>query len=316
MPDDVRVADAVERNWVDNHAPLSWRPYLRLSRVDRPIGSWLLLLPCWWGLALSAVADPGGFRVDDIWIASACAIGAVLMRGAGCTWNDYNDRAFDAQVERTRSRPLPSGQVSPRRALIWMCIQAALAFGVLLTLNGLAIIVGICSLLPVAIYPFAKRFTWWPQFFLGIAFNWGVLLAWAAHSGTLGPATFLLYASGIAWTLYYDTVYAHQDTRDDSIIGIKSTARLFGRRSRSSLQACVFASVFLMLAACGLVLAGSPGLVTMLFLTSGCVFFGLSMLLQLRKIELGDPRTCLAAFRQSRNIGLIPVVFFALAVPW
>ena len=259
MPDDVRVADAVERNWVDNHAPLSWRPYLRLSRVDRPIGSWLLLLPCWWGLALSAVADPGGFRVDDIWIASACAIGAVLMRGAGCTWNDYNDRAFDAQVERTRSRPPSVGTgFTQTRTDLDVYTGSAGFWRVADSQRGSRSSWEYARSFPSRSTPLPRDLRWWPQFFLGIAFNWGVLLAWAAHSGTLGPATFLLYASGIAWTLYYDTVYAHQDTRDDSIIGIKSTARLFGRRSRSSLQACVFASVFLMLAACGLVPGRQP----------------------------------------------------------
>ncbi|HHB81157.1 MAG TPA: 4-hydroxybenzoate octaprenyltransferase, partial [Aliiroseovarius sp.] len=205
-----QVADAVPDNWVDRRAPVSTRPYLRLSRADRPIGTWLLLIPCWWGLFLAMGAD-GQARLADLWVFAASAIGAFLMRGAGCTWNDITDREIDAQVARTASRPLPSGQVSLRQALIWMGAQAAISALILLTFNGAAIIAGLVALLPVAIYPFAKRFTWWPQVFLGLAFNWGALLAWIAHSGSLSLAPVLLYAAGIAWTLFYDTIYAYQD---------------------------------------------------------------------------------------------------------
>ena len=226
---DGQVADAPKDNWVDLYAPAAARPYLRLSRADRPIGTWLLLLPCWWGLALSMLYDQQASWFD-LWIAAGCALGAWLMRGAGCTWNDITDRDFDGRVERTRSRPIPSGQVSLRGAVIWMCLQALLAFGILLTFNLAAIGLGILALLPVAIYPFAKRFTWWPQVFLGLAFNWGALLAWTAHSGQLDAPAVVLYAAGIAWTLFYDTIYAHQDTEDDALIGIKSTARLFGTK--------------------------------------------------------------------------------------
>ena len=228
---DGKVADAPAANWVDRSAPPSWRPYLRLSRADRPIGTWLLLLPCWWGLALAASVD--GPRVFDLWIAVGCGIGAFLMRGAGCTWNDLTDRDIDGRVARTRSRPLPSGQVTPRQAVIWMCAQALAAFAILLTFPPFAIALGIGSLALVAIYPFAKRFTWWPQVFLGLAFNFGALLAWAAHAGSLGLAPVLLYLAGIAWTLFYDTIYAHQDREDDALIGVKSTARLFGTRTRT-----------------------------------------------------------------------------------
>ena len=170
-----QVHDAVRGNWVDHLAPAWSRPYLRLSRADRPIGTWLLLLPCWWGVGLAAAAH--GPRWEDLWIAAACAMGAFLMRGAGCTWNDITDRDFDAAVARTRSRPIPSGQVSVKQALAWLALQTLIAFGLLLTFNTAAILMGVISLLPVVIYPFAKRFTWWPQVFLGIAFNWGALLA-------------------------------------------------------------------------------------------------------------------------------------------
>ena len=226
-PQEGTVSDAVRGNWVDRYAPPATRPYLRLSRADRPIGTWLLLLPCWWGLALAMVYD-GQASWHDLWIFAGCAIGAFLMRGAGCTWNDITDRNIDGSASRTASRPIPSGQVSVTGALIWLVVQALLAFGILLTFNLAAIALGVLSLLPVCIYPFAKRFTWWPQAFLGIAFNWGALLAWTAHTGSLEWPAVLLYLSGIAWTLFYDTIYAHQDAEDDALIGVKSTARLFG----------------------------------------------------------------------------------------
>ena len=225
------VADAVRGNWVDHRAPAATRPYLRLSRADRPIGTWLLLIPCWWGLLLAAGADPAGLRPFDLWIAVGCALGAALMRGAGCTWNDLADRDIDARVARTRSRPLPSGQVTPKQAAAWMVAQAAVAFAILVTFPTEAVALGTASLALVAIYPFAKRFTWWPQVFLGLAFNWGALLGWAAHARGLGAAPLLLYGAGILWTLFYDTIYAHQDREDDALIGVRSTARLFGTRT-------------------------------------------------------------------------------------
>ena len=204
------VADAPPDNWVDVYAPSALRPYLRLSRADRPIGTWLLLLPCWWGLALAILYDQTP-RWEDIWLFIGCGIGAFLMRGAGCTWNDITDRDFDAQVARTRSRPIPSGQVSVKAAIAWMVLQALLAACILFTFNWAAVSLGVLSLLLVTVYPFAKRFTWWPQVFLGLAFNWGALLVWTAHTGRLDAPALLLYGAGIAWTLFYDTIYAHQD---------------------------------------------------------------------------------------------------------
>jgi 4-hydroxybenzoate polyprenyltransferase len=239
------VADAVRGNWVDRRAPAAARPYLRLSRADRPIGTWLLLIPCWWGLLLAAAAGPAGLGAFDLWIAGGCALGAFLMRGAGCTWNDLTDRGIDAQVARTRSRPLPSGQVTPRQATVWMVAQALAAFLILLTFPAEAVALGIGSLALVAIYPFAKRFTWWPQVVLGLAFNWGALVGWAAHFGGLSWPAMVLYAAGIAWTLFYDTIYAHQDKEDDALIGVKSTARLFGAATRPWLRGFMVASVVL-----------------------------------------------------------------------
>lgn len=303
------VADAVRGNWVDRRAPASWRPYLRLSRADRPIGTWLLLIPCWWGLALAALATAP--RPHDLWIALGCAVGAWLMRGAGCTWNDVSDRHYDAAVARTRSRPIPSGQVSPRAALLWMVAQSLLAFGILVTFHPLAIALGVASLALVAVYPFAKRFTWWPQVFLGLAFNWGALLAWAAHAGALAWAPVALYAAGIAWTLFYDTIYAHQDAEDDALIGVRSTARLFGAASRRWLWGFAAATVALLALAVALV---APGPLALALALLGPLGMGWHLLRQLRGLDLQDPAACLAAFRSNRDAGLIPVAALLLAL--
>ncbi len=306
-----RVADAPQRNWVDRYAPAASRPYLRLSRADRPIGTWLLLIPCWWGIALAAMSD--GFRMWDLWLAVSCAIGAFLMRGAGCTWNDITDRDIDAQVARTRSRPIPSGQVGVKAALVWMALQAALGAVILFSYNRAAILLGLLSLLPVAVYPFAKRFTWWPQVFLGIAFNWGALLAYAAHAGTLRLPAVLLYAAGIIWTLYYDTIYAHQDKEDDALIGVKSTARLFAGNSRRWLFGFLVATVLLMTAA--IVVAPIPpervwaALVALVAPWA----MGWHMVWQMRGLDLDDPAACLRAFRANRGAGLIAALFLAAA---
>ena len=303
------VADAARGNWVDTWAPEGARPYLRLSRADRPIGTWLLLIPCWWGLGLAMLA--GAPRPSDAWIALGCAIGAWLMRGAGCTWNDVTDWRFDAAVARTRSRPIPSGQVNVRQALAWMVAQALAAFAILLTFHPLAIALGVGSLALVAVYPFAKRFTWWPQVFLGLAFNWGALLAWAAHAGSLSTAPLVLYAAGIAWTLHYDTIYAHQDTEDDALIGVRSTARLFGDASRRWLRG--FAVATLALLALAIVLA-APGPVPLALALLGLLLMGAHMAREMGRLDIADPASCLAAFRASRDAGLIVVAALALAV--
>ena len=306
------VADAVSGNWVDTIAPAPSRPYLRLSRADRPVGTWLLLLPCWWGVLLAAAADQP--RLFDLWIIVGCAIGAFLMRGAGCTWNDITDRDFDAQVARTRSRPIPSGQVSVKQAFLWLAIQALISFGVLLTFNTAAIVLGFLALAPVAVYPFAKRFTWWPQVFLGLAFNWGALLAWVAHTGSLDWPPVILYLSGIAWTLFYDTIYAHQDTEDDALIGVKSTARLFGENSFKWLRGFLVLCVTLM--AMAIIAAMVPQDANVLALTLALVgawAFGWHMVWQLRRLDTDDPDNCLMLFRSNRDAGLIPVLFLAAA---
>ena len=306
-----QVADATSGNWVDRYAPAATRPYLRLSRADRPIGTWLLLLPCWWGLALAVAADPQGAGWFDLWIALGCALGAFVMRGAGCTWNDYTDREFDAQVARTRSRPLPSGQVSPRQALVWMAVQAGLGALVLITFPPVAIALGVAALLPVLIYPFAKRFTWWPQAFLGIAFNWGALVGWAAHTGSLGWPAVLLWAAGLVWTLFYDTIYAHQDKEDDALIGVKSTARLFGdAQTPLWLRRFLVGALALAMAAVVLALTEAPVLPLLLAL-AGVWAFGWHLRWQLMQLDTTDTAKCLRLFRSNRDAGLLLALFLA-----
>ncbi|WP_299768981.1 4-hydroxybenzoate octaprenyltransferase [uncultured Tateyamaria sp.] len=310
---DGQVADAVSGNWVDTLAPAWSRPYLRLSRADRPIGTWLLLLPCLWGLTLAMIHDQSP-RWEDAWLAVGCALGAWLMRGAGCTWNDITDRDYDRQVERTRSRPIPSGQVTVLGAVIWMCLQSLIAFAILLTFNTAAILLGVLALLPVAVYPFAKRFTWWPQVFLGLAFNWGALLAWTAHTGQLEAPAVLLYLAGIAWTLFYDTIYAHQDTEDDALIGVKSTARLFGNNTAQWLRRFLMATVGLMGIAVIFAALDAANVLAMVLALGGPWAMGWHMAWQLRGLDIDDPAKCLQLFRANRDTGAIPLLFFCAAL--
>ena len=305
---DASVADAPADNWVDRHAPQDWRPWLRLSRADRPIGTWLLLLPCWWGNGLATMADRPTLRA--LWIALACLLGAFLMRGAGCTWNDITDRDIDGRVARTRSRPIPSGQVTVKGAVVWMVAQALAAFVILLTLGGAAILLGVASLALVAIYPFAKRFTWWPQVFLGLAFNWGALLAWAAHMGNVAPAPFLAWLAGISWTIFYDTIYAHQDAEDDALIGVKSTARLFGRDSKKWLMGFDAGAVTLL--ALSVLATGASGL-SLLLAFVGIAAFAAHLAWQLKQFDMTDSAGCLRLFRANRDAGLLVALFLALA---
>jgi 4-hydroxybenzoate polyprenyltransferase len=308
-----QVADAVTGNWVDRVAPVWSRGYLRLSRADRPIGTWLLLIPCWWGLVLAMLHD-GQMGWFDAWIAFGCALGAWLMRGAGCTWNDITDRDYDAQVERTRSRPIPSGQVTVKQAYFWMILQALLALCILLTFNWQAIGLGVLALLPVAVYPFAKRFTWWPQVFLGVAFNWGALLAWTAHTGRLEAPAVVLYLAGIAWTLFYDTIYAHQDTEDDALIGVKSTARLFGAQTPQWLRRFLMATVGLMGIAIIYAVLDSVSPLALVIALGGPWAMGWHMAWQLRGLDIEDAGKMLQLFRVNRDTGLIPLIFFGIAL--
>src|ERR1700760_4688148 len=231
---EARVADAIG-NWVDARAPVWSRPYLRLARLDRPIGSWLLLLPCWWSAVLASALARNVSRLPII--LALFFVGAFVMRGAGCTWNDITDRDLDAKVERTRSRPIPAGQVSVSQALVFLIALALIGLAVLLQFNRFAIATGIASLIVVAIYPFMKRITWWPQIVLGLAFSWGALMGFAVTFARIDATALVLYAGSISWVIGYDTIYAHQDVEDDAMIGIKSTARLFADQTRPALIA-------------------------------------------------------------------------------
>jgi 4-hydroxybenzoate polyprenyltransferase len=289
-----RVADSTG-NWVDGLAPAWLRPYLRLARADRPIGSWLLLLPCWWSTALAAIAAEA---TPDVGHLALFAVGAVAMRGAGCTWNDIIDRDLDAKVERTRSRPLPSGQVSVRAAAVFLVLQALVGLAVLLQFNRFAIGVGVASLVIVAVYPLAKRFTYWPQVVLGLAFSWGALMGWAAALGRLDPAAFLLYAGAISWVIGYDTIYAHQDREDDALIGVKSTARLFGANTKPML-AVFFADAVMLIAVAGW-FAGAG-----FWFVLGLAGFAAHLAWQIWRLDIDDPALCLALFKSNRDAGLI-----------
>jgi 4-hydroxybenzoate polyprenyltransferase len=296
-----RVADSTG-NWVDSLAPAWARPYLRLARLDRPIGSWLLLLPCWWSAGLAAVAAR---EQVNVWHLVLFLVGAFAMRGAGCTWNDIVDRDLDAQVERTRSRPIPSGQVSVAAAFAFLVLQALVGLAVLLQFNRFTILTGIASLGIVAVYPFMKRVTYWPQIALGLAFSWGALMGWPAVFARLDWPALLLYAGSIAWVIGYDTIYAHQDREDDALIGVKSTALLFGERTKPIL------AVFYALAVLLIALAGwsvGAGVVFSL----GLFAFAAHLSWQMRRLDIGDPANCLAVFKSNRDAGLI--LFGALVI--
>src|SRR6516165_9337869 len=297
-----RVADSTG-NWVDSFAPGWTRPYLRLARLDRPIGSWLLLMPCWWSTALAGVAARAAVpNVRDIIL---FFIGAFAMRGAGCTWNDIVDRDLDARVERTRSRPIPSGQVSVRQAAAFLITQAVVGLLVLVQFNPFAILTGIASLAIVAVYPFIKRITYWPQIVLGLAFSWGALMGFAATFGRLDPPALILYAGSIAWVIGYDTIYAHQDREDDALIGIKSTALLFRERTKPML------ALFYALAVALIALAGwnaGAGLVFAL----GLLAFAAHLAWQIARLNVDDPVNCLVVFKSNRDAGLILFVGLVL----
>ncbi len=295
QPLDQPVADAAAGNWVDRYAPAASRPYLRLARIDRPIGWWLLLLPCWWSLMLAAIATG---TIPNLWYAVLFLIGAVAMRGAGSTYNDIVDRDLDAKVARTRMRPLPSGQVKAAAAAAFLALQALVGLAVLLQFNGFAILVGFLSLVPVAVYPFMKRFMSMPQLVLGLAFAWGGLIGWAVVTGTLAAPAYLAYAAAIAWTVGYDTIYALQDIEDDPIAGIKSSARLFGSEAATGVAVCYAAAVVLVGLAAHL--AGG-GLVA--FAAVGA--FALHLAWQVRSIELDNPQKALSLFKSNRDAGLI-----------
>ncbi len=296
-----RVADSTG-NWVDGLAPAWLRPYLRLARLDRPIGSWLLLLPCWWSAGLAAVH--AGRHVDMRHLL-LFFVGAFAMRGAGCTWNDIVDRDLDRRVERTRSRPIPAGQVTVGAAIAFLILQALIGFAALRQFNLFTQYVGCASLGIVAIYPLMKRITYWPQIVLGLAFSWGALMGWPAVFARLDLPAFLLYAGAIAWVIGYDTIYAHQDREDDALIGIKSTALLFRERTRPML------AVFYGLAVILIALAGWSAGAGFIF-AIGLSAFAVHLGWQIRRLDTENPVVCLAVFKSNRDAGL--VLFAALAL--
>ena len=290
------VADAVPDNWVDARAPLSWRPYLRLARADRPIGVWLLLWPCWWSLALAGIRE--GASYPDLWFLLLFAIGAVVMRGAGCVWNDIVDKDIDAQVVRTRSRPIPSGQVTLRQAQIFMIALCLVGLAVLLQFNSFTILLGLASLGIVATYPFMKRFTYWPQAVLGLAFSWGALMGWPAVRAELSLAPLLLYGGAVAWTIGYDTIYAHQDKEDDALLGLKSTALKFGPATKRWLV-LFYTLAFAGIAAAGI--AAGAGFIFCIVLAGGAAHF----IWQIATLDVEDEKNCLSRFRANRDFGAI-----------
>jgi 4-hydroxybenzoate polyprenyltransferase len=290
-----RVADATG-NWVDTLAPPWSRPYLRLSRLDRPIGSWLLLMPCWWSAALAAGITHDISRLPLV--IALFLVGAFAMRGAGCTWNDITDRDLDARVERTRSRPIPAGQVSVPQALVFLVAQALIGLAVLLQFNRFAVITGIASLAIVAVYPFMKRITWWPQVVLGLAFSWGALMGFAVTLGRIDATALFLYAGSIAWVIGYDTIYAHQDAEDDALIGIKSTARLFGAHTHQALIVFYAMAVVLIGVAIWLAGAGVPAWI-------GLAAFAVHLAWQIKRLDVSDPALCLRIFKSNRDAGLL-----------
>ena len=300
---DIRVADAQRGNLTDRYAPQWLKPYARLARWDRPIGWWLLLLPCWWSAALASVA--AGAALPNIAHLVLFFIGAVAMRGAGCTYNDIVDRDLDAGVARTRSRPIPSGAVSVRAAKIFLLVQALVGLAVLLSFNRFTILLGIASLAVVAAYPFMKRITDWPQSVLGLAFSWGALMGWAAWYGALAWPPVLLYAGGVAWTIGYDTIYALQDKEDDAIMGVRSTARLFG--DRAPFYVGLFYAVATVFFAAAFWMAGVGWIAW-----AGLALGALQLMVQVRSIDVNNGEEALRLFKSNRSFGL--VVFLGLVL--
>ncbi len=284
-PTDIHVGD-----WVDRWLPRWAQPYARLARLDRPIGTWLLLFPGWWGIALA------GRRWPDPALLALFALGAAAMRGAGCTLNDIADRDYDGQVARTRLRPIPSGRVSVRQAAVFMAAQLAVGAAILFSLNRLSILLGFAVLALIGTYPYMKRITYWPQLFLGLNFNWGALIGWAAVTGSLGWPPVLLYLGGVCWTLGYDTIYAHQDKEDDARIGVKSSALALGDRTRPFLF-LFYAAAAVLWSAAGIADGLNPVFLIGVALAAGQLAW------QAARVDINDPIDCLQKFRSNRLVG-------------
>ena len=304
---DQSPADASNNNWVNQFLPTPFIPYARLARLDRPIGSWLLFWPCLWGVWLAQLETGLIPLSQTFYISALFAVGAIVMRGAGCTYNDIVDRDYDGKVERTRNRPLPAGQITVKQAWAFLIVQCLIGLCVLLQFNMQTLILGVLSLAPIAIYPFMKRFTWWPQLFLGIAFNWGVLMGYAALAGKLSGAAGLVYIAAIFWTVGYDTIYAHQDREDDALIGLKSSAIRLGEKTHIALWLIYGLSVMSFIIAGLMAFAG-----LWFFLIIGGVALHLAW--QILNTDINDSDKCLAVFKSNRNLGFIIMLAFALSL--
>lgn len=298
------ASDIPKGSWVDRHAPKFWRPFLRLARADRPIGTWLLLWPCWWSVTLAAACLQ---QTPDLWLLVLFGLGAVVMRAAGCVINDIFDREIDAKVARTSARPIASGEISVLQALVFLAVLLTIGLVVLLQLSQTAILLGLVSLLLVVPYPLMKRITYWPQAWLGLTFNWGALMGWAAVTDTFALPALLLYLGGIFWTLGYDTIYAHQDKEDDALIGVKSSALRLGDDSRPWLAG------FYALAVALLAAAGWTGGVAWPYYFGVAAMAG-HFIWQIVTLDIDDPRNCLARFKSNRNAGLLLFLGILLAV--
>jgi 4-hydroxybenzoate polyprenyltransferase len=288
------VPDAVPGNWVDSLAPQSWKPYLRLARFDRPIGAWLLLFPTWWSQTLAEASLERPY--PNIWYLFLFWLGAFVMRGAGCTYNDIVDREYDARVARTAARPIPSGQVSVAQAYLFLAALCAVGLLVLIQFNVFTIWLGASSLLLIAIYPFMKRLTYWPQLVLGLTFKWGALIGWAAITGSLALAALALYAGSVLWTIGYDTIYAHQDKEDDALLGLKSTALRFGAATQQWLV-FFYGGAAVLWGMAG-VLAGAH---IAFLLALGLVLAHLVW--QVATLEINDANNCLRRFKSNQIVG-------------
>ncbi|MEO1204952.1 MAG: 4-hydroxybenzoate octaprenyltransferase [Pseudomonadota bacterium] len=295
-PDDATVKDAPAGNWVDSYAPLAARPYLRLARADRPIGTWLLVFPCLWSMTLAQRAEDQ--TALNLWFALLFFIGAFVMRGAGCAYNDYVDRDYDAKVARTKSRPIPSGKVKPWQALTLVGGLGLTGLAVLVQFNAFTIGLGIASLALVLVYPFMKRLTYWPQLILGLTFNWGALVGWAAVTGALGWPAILLYVGAVAWTVGYDTIYAHQDKEDDLMLGLKSTAIRFGHHTHLAVGVLYAITALCWLGAASMIEGTTLTKIALIGITSHFIW-------QVATLDTDNPDNCLIRFKANREVGAV-----------
>lgn len=292
------ITDASPHNWVDRYAPKSWHPFLRLIRLDRPIGTWLLLFPCWWSVLLASINSSAGDLTSIIWLLILFTIGAISMRGAGCAYNDFVDRDFDAKISRTANRPIASGQITPLQALLVVALLSAIGLIVLLQLNYFSIYLGAGSILLVLTYPFMKRHTFWPQLFLGLTFNWGALVGWSAVQGSLSLPPLTLYLGAVLWTVGYDTIYAHQDAEEDLALNIKSTALRFGENSPKWVGA-FYCGALMMWALTGMLVKANIAFYVFLTMVGSQLFW------QVMTYNEKKPETCLRCFRSNIYVGLM-----------